>query len=43
MNTANYTIVIGISYKHQLMTAYVNKNLLLKSRFLFDRHILSTQ
>ena len=37
MNMINYIIVISINYKHRLMAAYVNRNWLLQSRFLFDR------
>ena len=41
VSMVNYTIVINISYNNCLMAAYENRNWLLQSRFLFDKHILS--
>ena len=43
VSMVNYTIVINISYNNRLMAAYENRNWLLQSRFLFDKHILSAQ
>ena len=43
VSMVNYTIVINISYNNRLMTAYENRNWLLQSRFLFDKHILSAR
>ena len=43
VSMVNYTIVINISYNNRLMAAYENRNWLLQSRFLFDKHILSAR